>query len=143
MSDLFCLDPRLANDCELIEELDLCSVLLMNDANYPWFILVPRVVKAFELVNLSEQQQRQFLAESNTLSHFILGHFKAEKLNVAALGNVVKQLHVHHIGRFATDVAWPNPVWNAVPAKPYSEVQIANIKQAFRDFAQNRTTQST
>lgn len=143
MSDLFCLDPRLANDCELIEELDLCSVLLMNDANYPWFILVPRVVKAFELVNLSEQQQRQFLAESNTLSHFILGHFKAEKLNVAALGNVVKQLHVHHIGRFETDVAWPKPVWNAVPTKPYSEVQIVNIKQAFRDFGQNRTTQFT
>jgi diadenosine tetraphosphate (Ap4A) HIT family hydrolase len=136
VSDAFSLAPQLVKDCELIVELPLSSLLLMNDANYPWFILVPRVLGARELIDLSEQQQQQLLNESNRISHFILTHFKAEKLNIATLGNVVEQLHIHHVGRFEEDVSWPKPVWGAVPAKAYSGTQIDEIKKAYRDFMQ-------
>lgn len=136
MSEVFVLDARLANDCEIIAELDLSFLLLMKDENYPWFILVPKVTDVFELVDLDRKQQQQLLVESNLLSRFILDYFNAEKLNVAALGNVVKQLHIHHIGRFENDIAWPKPVWNVFPAKPYRTERVLEIKHAFDQFIQ-------
>lgn len=134
MNDVFELDPRLARDCETISEFQLCLVLLMKDSNYPWFILVPKVFNAVEIVELTGNQQQQLLTESNIVSRFILDYFKAEKLNVAALGNVVKQLHIHHLGRFESDAAWPNPVWNACAAKPYPAEQISDIRRAFEHY---------
>lgn len=117
----FTLHERLSQDCQLVEDLALCRVLLMGDARFPWLILVPRVEGAREIIDLSEAQQQIFWRESARVSQCLLEVFKADKLNVAALGNMVPQLHVHHIARFTDDDAWPNPVWGYGEAKAYAE----------------------
>ncbi|USE70126.1 HIT family protein [Pseudoalteromonas maricaloris] len=127
----FELAKELQRDCILITEWPLCSVLLMNDSQYPWFILVPRVVGAKEIIDLPESQQVQFWQESAKLSRLLQDTFTPDKLNVAALGNMVPQLHVHHIARFKTDIAWPKPVWGLFSAKPYEDKEIAKIKTNF------------
>ncbi len=96
----------------------------MNDANYPWFILVPDRENITELHQLSEQDQQQLTRESSNFSRTLTHVFKPDKLNIAALGNVVPQLHVHHIVRYKADPAWPAPVWDAVPAIGYEDTQI-------------------
>ena len=131
---MFELDTRLNNDCEVIAQWPLCSVLLMNESRYPWFILVPRVANIREIVQLTNEQQAQLQQESNQLSHFLLEAFSADKLNVAALGNMVPQLHIHHIARYETDEAWPAPVWGKFPAKAYSDAAMAEIKKQFTEF---------
>ncbi|WP_299196560.1 HIT domain-containing protein [uncultured Amphritea sp.] len=125
----FELDSRLNNDCITLGDFPLCRLLLMNDANYPWFILVPRRAEASEIYHLSSADQAQLLHESSCLSENLHDVFDADKMNIAALGNVVKQLHVHHVVRFEGDPAWPAPVWGAVAAKPYTELQIQEIHQ--------------
>lgn len=115
------LDPVLLHDCEVLGSFDLCQVLLMRDANYPWCILVPNVPGACEIFDLSAQQQQQLNLESNTLLAYLSREFQADKMNVAALGNVVSQLHIHHIVRYHNDVAWPKPVWGVCPAKAYDD----------------------
>ena len=114
-------DPRLLNDCEVIGKFKLCHVLLMRDANYPWCVLVPDREGMTEVFDLSEEDQEQLKLESNTLLEFLKNEFKADKMNVAALGNVVPQLHIHHIVRYKTDISWPAPVWGAFPAKEYTD----------------------
>jgi len=109
----------------------------MNDSHYPWFILVPRVEGITELVSLSNQQTNTFWRESHLLSNILLNEFKVEKLNIAALGNVVSQLHIHHVGRFASDAAWPKPVWGAVNARPYSADEINIIDLQVKHAAAN------
>ncbi|MGQ0586377.1 MAG: HIT domain-containing protein [Gammaproteobacteria bacterium] len=116
----FELHPRLAADAFVLGDFPLCRLLLMNDAQYPWFILVPRRVGAREIYLLDEADQAQLLRESSALSRALMEAFRGEKLNVAALGNVVPQLHLHHIVRYAADPAWPGPVWGRHPAQPYS-----------------------
>ena len=115
------LDPRLLNDCEVLGQFKLCHVLLMRDANYPWIVLVPDRENKTEIFDLSEEDQKQLNIESNILLAFLKKEFNADKMNVAALGNVVSQLHIHHVVRYQTDIAWPAPVWGAYPAKAYSE----------------------
>ncbi|WP_462170071.1 HIT domain-containing protein [Pseudoalteromonas xiamenensis] len=124
----FELAPELQRDCIFLTDWPLCRVLLLNDSQYPWFVLVPRVVGAREIIDLSEQQQLQFWQESASLSKLIMSVFSPDKLNVAALGNMVPQLHVHHIARFKEDIAWPKPVWGLFPTKPYSQEQITALK---------------
>jgi len=119
-------DPRLLNDCEVIGKFKLCYVLLMRDANYPWCVLVPDREGMTEVFDLSEDDQKQLNFESGTLLEYLKNEFNADKMNVAALGNVVSQLHVHHIVRYKTDIAWPSPVWGAFPAKTYTEDELAN-----------------
>lgn len=121
----FLLHPRLAADCHVAGDFPLCRLLLMNDANYPWFILVPRRENLREIYELSETDQRQLLLESSQLSRALMQTFKGDKLNIAALGNVVPQLHLHHIVRFQNDPAWPAPVWGKHPAAPYTGAQRA------------------
>jgi len=116
----FVLHPRLAGDCATVGELDLDRVLLMNDRNYPWFILVPRRPGLRELHELEEADLAQFWRESATVGRALMRHFRGDKFNVAALGNQVPQLHVHHIVRHETDAAWPRPVWGAVAPVPYA-----------------------
>jgi diadenosine tetraphosphate (Ap4A) HIT family hydrolase len=116
----FQLDSRLQNDTVRIASWPLCDLLLMNDANYPWCILVPRVVDISELFQLSRMQRQQLDLESCFLAATLMQIFEGDKMNVAALGNVVKQLHIHHVVRFSTDAAWPAPVWGRVPVQPYS-----------------------
>jgi diadenosine tetraphosphate (Ap4A) HIT family hydrolase len=111
MSGGFVLDARLAADSHLIGDLPLSQLRLVDDARFPWFVLVPRIAGARELIDLDEGDQRTLLAEINRLGRVLESELRPDKLNVAALGNVVPQLHVHVIARFTNDAAWPNPVW--------------------------------
>ncbi len=119
---MFELHPQLQKDCRQLGDFPLCRVLLMNDANYPWLILVPRRADITEIYQLSWEDQQQLLRESNTLCQAMVQLFTPQKMNVAALGNMVPQLHLHHIARFLSDAAWPRPVWGAEAAKPYDEL---------------------
>lgn len=122
---MFQLHPRLAEDSIVIGRFDLSLLLLSKDANYPWCILVPQVDDVFEIHHLSETEQQQLMRESCRLSEVMTSLFDAHKMNVAALGNVVRQLHVHHIARFEEDAAWPQPIWGKVPAKIYTHDELA------------------
>lgn len=122
---MFELDDRLEADTVEIGELSLCRVLLMNDAQYPWVILVPQRENVREIFELSDADQHQLMIESNTVAKVMADHFKAEKMNVAALGNMVPQLHIHHIVRFGNDAAWPKPVWGLHPPMAYGEAELA------------------
>ena len=122
---MFSFDPRLLNDCEVLGKFKLCHVLLMHDANYPWCVLVPDRENKIEVFDLSEEDQKQLNLESNILLAFLKKEFDADKMNVAALGNIVSQLHVHHIVRYKNDIAWPAPIWGAHQAKSYSEVELS------------------
>jgi len=121
MFEEFELDPRLAADTFLVGETPLCQLLLMNDARYPWLILVPRRGDITEPFELGEADQAQLWQESMRLGEAMKAHFAADKLNIAALGNQVAQLHVHHIARFHVDAAWPGPVWGVGSAVPYGD----------------------
>ncbi|WP_293748300.1 HIT family protein [uncultured Paraglaciecola sp.] len=121
----FILHPQLATDSELVTELSLCSVRLIKDANYPWLILVPRIADIKDVIDLSDAQQHVLWQESALVSRALKHLFTPDKLNVAALGNIVPQLHLHHIVRYQHDVSWPNPIWGQVPPKTYSEQQLA------------------
>ncbi|WP_462176492.1 HIT domain-containing protein [Pseudoalteromonas gelatinilytica] len=127
----FSLAPELQRDCIELADWPLCKVLLMNDSQYPWFILVPRVAGVKEIIDLSEELQITLLQESGKLSKLLQQVFNPDKLNVAALGNMVPQLHVHHIARFTTDAAWPAPIWGKLPTVPYTDEQIAVLKAHF------------
>ena len=119
----FVLHPRLAGDTFEIGRLELCRVLLMNDSRYPWLILVPERGELVELVDLTATEHHRLTDEIRAVSIGLRELFKPDKLNVAALGNMVPQLHVHVIARFKTDDAWPRPVWGGLPAPPYEAAQ--------------------
>ena len=114
------LHPQLAEDTHPVAHWTLSELRLMDDANHPWLILVPRVEDAVELIDLSEIQQAELTREIARASRALQVAFKPHKLNVAALGNLVPQLHVHVIARFEHDIAWPRPVWGMASAQPYS-----------------------
>lgn len=138
---MFQLDERLANDTVSIGSFALCEVLLMNDANYPWLILVPKRSSLTELYQLSEEDQQIFMQESVFVTAKMQMHFQADKMNVAALGNIVSQLHIHHIARYKTDSAWPGPVWGVNPAEAYSseelEITAGTLKALFSERLEN------
>jgi diadenosine tetraphosphate (Ap4A) HIT family hydrolase len=115
------LHPQLAQDCFVVGRFPLSALLLMNDSRYPWFILVPQRQGMREIHQLTESDQQQLMRESSLLAACIEQEFKADKINIAALGNMVPQLHIHHIVRYKTDLAWPAPVWGNRPAIVYSE----------------------
>ena len=121
------IHPQLLNDCLVLGRFTLCHLLLLKDANYPWFILVPDRDSIKEIYQLSREDQIQLLTESSLLSDRLMHVFNGDKLNLAALGNQVPQLHVHHIVRYQTDPAWPAPVWGKVATRPYSETEIADL----------------
>ena len=130
----FKLDPRLANDTTRIASWPLCEVLLMNDSQYPWCILVPRQPNLSELFQLSRSQRHQLDLESVFLSKTLMQIFDGDKLNVAALGNVVHQLHIHHVVRFSQDPAWPAPIWGKLPVKAYSEAELKACLEKLREL---------
>ena len=125
MNESFRLHPRLAADCILIGRLPLSQLLLLNDARYPWFLLVPRRTGMSEIFELDEDDQRQLWQESARLSRFMVQAFHADKLNIGVLGNLVPQLHMHHIARYHSDPAWPGPVWGHSEAQPYTKPEIS------------------
>ncbi|HEY8566027.1 MAG TPA: HIT domain-containing protein [Beijerinckiaceae bacterium] len=115
----FALDPRLAADTIPVGDLALCSVLLMDDARFPWLILVPRLPDIAEITDLSEADAARLMSEIRLATGVMLDLAKPDKVNVGALGNVVSQLHVHVVGRFRSDPAWPGPVWGFGTRQPY------------------------
>lgn len=121
---MFELHPRLAQDTVTVGRFTLSLLLLSKDANYPWCILVPEREDVYEIHHLSEEDQLQLIRESCRLSEVMTSLFDAHKMNVAALGNVVRQLHIHHIARFPDDPAWPQPIWGKVNQVDYSPEEL-------------------
>ena len=111
----------LAQDCIHLGQFELCQILLMNDQQYPWVILVPMVNGIREAFELNDNQQALLMQESSFVLKVLSEEFNADKMNQAALGNMVPQLHIHHIVRFKHDAAWPAPVWGKQSPKPYTE----------------------
>ncbi len=128
------IHPTLRRDCEVIGRFALCHLLLMKDTRYPWLVLVPGRPDITEIYQLSESDQNQLLRESALLANILMTGFSAEKLNIAALGNVVPQLHVHHIARYKNDPVWPRPVWGALPPKPYSQQALDDVMQKVKSL---------
>ncbi|MBJ9975470.1 HIT domain-containing protein [Pseudomonas sp. S75] len=126
---MFVLDSRLQQDCLVLGDLPLCRVLLSRDANYPWFILVPRRADICEVFDLKEVDQQQLWREVTALAAALKLEFTADKMNVATLGNVVSQLHVHVVVRHRADVAWPAPIWGKVPALDYPAGAVDEVRR--------------
>jgi diadenosine tetraphosphate (Ap4A) HIT family hydrolase len=124
----FSLHPQLVLDGIELADFPLCKLLLCNDSAYPWFILVPKIADISEVFQLEWQQQQQLLNESSLLSELLLQVFAGDKMNIAALGNVVEQLHVHHVVRFKSDAQWPKPIWGQQALTPYSDEELVALK---------------
>lgn len=132
MSAGFVLDPRLAADSVFIADGPLSQVRLMDDTRFPWLLLVPRVDGAVEWIDLDGGQQRLLLAELNQVSQLLRAEPGVEKVNIGALGNIVRQLHVHIVGRHAGDAAWPGPVWGNGAAVRHDAETLAQHAAAWR-----------
>jgi len=129
---MFKLDPKLENNKFFVGDLKISRLLLSNDANYIWLILVPRKADLVELIDLSFDEQVEVLREINVLSKILLEEFGAEKLNIATIGNVVPQLHIHVIARKKNDITFPKPVWGAADAKPFEDAEAKKIVEKLR-----------
>ncbi|MBK9130239.1 MAG: HIT domain-containing protein [Gammaproteobacteria bacterium] len=126
------LHPQLQADSVEIGRFPLCRLLLSKDANYPWCILVPDRAEITEICQLAAEDQMQLMRESVALSKALMQVFRPDKLNIAALGNVVPQLHVHHIVRYRHDPAWPAPVWGRIPAAEYRAGRLDEVAAKLR-----------
>src|SRR5256886_16569900 len=126
------LHSQLKNDPIDTGDLPLSRVLVIKDANYPWLLLVPRRESAVEIIDLDEVEQAQLMTEVSRVARALKEITKCDKLNIAALGNVVPQLHVHVIARRKNDAAWPRPVWGAAPAKAYLPDDLTGLIAALR-----------
>ncbi|MCC9625830.1 HIT family protein [Thalassospira sp. MA62] len=142
MNNAFSLHPQLAADTTLVTEGPLSHVLLMNDARYPWLILVPRLPDLVDYDDLSEEQRNILGNEAATVSRILKQRFDAPKTNVAMLGNMVPQLHCHVVARFKDDPAWPGPIWGVGQTQPYEDtartdrlaILRADLISAFKHF---------
>jgi len=117
----FALDPRLAADCSIIGSNGQSLLLLMEDSRYPWFIVVPKLEGVSEWFDLAPDVQLRLHQDCVALGHCVKQAYACEKINIAALGNIVRQLHIHVVGRETTDPAWPGPVWGHSPAIRYTD----------------------
>ena len=131
---MFALAQRLQQDTLVIGDFPLCRLLLSNDSNYPWFILVPRINGISEVFHLDVADQQKLWEETTGLAQWLNDGLGADKMNIGALGNVVSQLHVHVIVRKRDDVAWPSPVWGKHPARPYTQEQVAALRARLREL---------
>jgi diadenosine tetraphosphate (Ap4A) HIT family hydrolase len=131
----FQLHPQLQKDCFILGKFELCQVLLMNDCQFPWLILVPQRDGIHEIYELTNDEQILLIQESSYLAKKLAELFNADKLNIAAIGNVVPQLHIHHVVRYENDNAWSAPIWGKFPPIPYSEKERDFIvKKLKREF---------
>lgn len=135
---MFVLDSRLQQDSLVLGDFPLCQLLLSKDANYPWFILVPRHADISEVFQLDADTQQQLWSETGYLAEALKTAFAADKMNVASLGNVVSQLHMHVIVRYRDDAAWPAPVWGKCQAQAYTDEQVEGIRQRLRAALDSR-----
>ena len=137
---MFTLDERLLKDTVALGDLELCRVLLMNDSRYPWLILVPRCADMSEVFQLSAAEQQQLWQETSHVGQVLKDVFQADKINIATLGNVVKQLHMHVVVRMQDDAAWPAPVWGNGAAQAYTgealAAMLARLQAAFDGYWQ-------
>jgi diadenosine tetraphosphate (Ap4A) HIT family hydrolase len=131
-STTWSLHPQLARDGATLGELPLSRVLVMNDVNYPWLVLVPRRPDMVEIIDLGEADRMQLMAEISSVAAGLKRCTGCDKLNIAALGNSVPQLHVHIIARFRSDAAGARPVWGQVPARPYVPADLERLMRALR-----------
>lgn len=131
----FDLHPDLKRDGISVGTFSLCQVLLINDAAYPWFVLVPKRVAISDTIDLTPTDYAQLWEESRIFSTAIMQAFKGEKLNVAALGNMTPQLHIHHIVRFKSDAAWPGPIWGNQALTPYSDGALAEVMNTLKSVS--------
>ncbi|MFM1703781.1 HIT domain-containing protein [Aeromonas salmonicida] len=129
---MFELHTRLQADTQLLGDLRLCRVLLAKDSQYPWLILVPRVDNLREIHHLAPAQQQQLMQESCAVATLMEQALSPDKINIGALGNLVPQLHLHHVARFTTDKAWPGPIWGAHPALPYDPQALRTQADSWR-----------
>lgn len=132
LSPVWSLHPQLERDTTPLGGLPLSQVLVIDDANYPWLLLVPRRAGAVELIDLDEVERAQLMTEIALVSRALKDVTECDKLNVAALGNAVPQLHVHVIARRKTDKAWPKPIWGAVPAIPHDAKELDRFMNAMK-----------
>lgn len=132
----FLLDSRLQHDSVLVADGPLSQLRLMNDSRFPWLVLVPRVPGATEWIDLDGDQQRRLLAEINLAGRLLRSATPCDKLNIAALGNIVRQLHVHVVARRTSDAAWPGPVWGSGTAHPYSDAELVQRMAQLRKLLQ-------
>ena len=126
------IHPQLRNDCIHIGHFPLCQLLLSKDANYPWFILVPNRIDKTEIYQLDYDDQIQLMSESSYIAEVLVNNFNADKINIGALGNIVPQLHIHHIARYKNDIAWPSPIWGHASAKNYTSDQLDEVINKLR-----------
>jgi diadenosine tetraphosphate (Ap4A) HIT family hydrolase len=131
-SPAWSLDPQLAKDTIEISDLPLVRTLLMNDANYPWLVLVPRLPGAVEILDLDDEQQALLMVETALIARVLRDVTVCDKLNIAAIGNIVPQLHVHVVARWRDDPAWPRPVWGAAPPRAYEPLERDRFIAAIR-----------
>lgn len=129
----FTLHPRLQSDTTVLGDFPLSRVLLSKEALGPWIILVPRVDELREIHHLPEQDQCQLIRESSAVATLLENDYQAEKINVGALGNLVPQLHLHHIARFSHDIAWPGPIWGNTNGTQRSEALQAALADELRE----------
>lgn len=133
----FTLHPRLESDTTVLGDFPLSRVLLSKEALGPWIILVPRVDELREIHHLPEQDQFQLIRESSAVATLLENDYQAEKINVGALGNLVPQLHLHHIARFSDDIAWPGPIWgNTDGIQRSDELQAALAEELRAELSQ-------
>ena len=133
----FKLHSDLVRDGIHMGDFPLCRVLLINDSAYPWFILVPKRNGLRDTIDMSEGDHTQLWNESREFSAGIMRAFSGEKLNIAALGNMTPQLHIHHIVRYSADAAWPGPIWGKHPLTPYSPDGIASVQAKLHGIDSN------
>ncbi len=129
----FTLDERLRADSLRVGQLELCELRLINDRRFHWCLLVPRIPDLIELHQLPTAHRLTLFSEIEQLSNYLLNTTDSEKINVAALGNQVSQLHLHVIGRRPSDLAWPNSVWTAGPAETHTKSEAEAAIVALRD----------
>ncbi|ACL56055.1 HIT domain-containing protein [Methylobacterium nodulans] len=132
----FTLDPRLAGDTIAIGDLPLCSVLLLDDARFPWFVLVPRRAGLTEITDLPPDEAATLMQEMRIATGVMQSLAKPDKVNLGALGNLVSQLHIHVVGRFRSDPAWPGPVWGHGTRTPYPPHAAAQLVERARALFQ-------
>lgn len=129
---MFEMDERLQQDSIVLGDFALCRVLLMNDSRYPWLILVPRRADISEVFQLTAAQQQQLWQETSVVGQVLKDIYQADKINIATLGNVVKQLHMHIVVRMQEDATWPAPVWGRGEAQPYTAQDIESLGERLR-----------
>ncbi len=130
----FQVHPQLQQDSIELARFNLSQLRLINDSQYPWFILLPKIANVTEIHHLSEENQQLLQQESSFLGKKLSQIYKADKMNIASIGNIVPQLHIHHIVRYKNDIAWPAPVWGKFDAIPYTVQQLEKLKYRIKDL---------